>query len=193
MTISEFTITCAALALCLPVSATADNIDDAIGNSHRAEANRERDGDRHPDQVLEFIGLEQGGAVLDWGSGGGYWAELFAGVAGSDGRVHAQQRAGERFEARKDELTRQFAPFGNIKLLPTENGEPIPLGDASVDVVMLSYIYHHMHYVDGSGEGFPASSRALLGEFLRVLKPGGALIVIEHAAADGSGRAQSGG
>jgi predicted methyltransferase len=168
-----------------------ESIADAIANEHRSDSNRERDGDRNPDQVLSFIDLESGDVVLDWGSGGGYWAELFAAQAGADGKVYAQQRAGERYESRKAALVEQYAPFGNVELLPTATGEAIPLDDNAVDTVMLSYIYHHMHYADGSGEAFPDSSAALVGEFLRVLKPGGTFIVIEHAAVDGSGRAES--
>ena len=163
----------------------------AISNSNRAETNVARDGDRNPEKVLGFMDVEAGDVVLDWGSGGGYWAELFAGIAGTDGKVYSNQRAGERFDGRKAALTTQFAPFGNIDLLPLASGETIPLDDNSVDVVMLSYIYHHMHYVDGSGESFPDSSNALVSEFLRVLRPGGTFIVIEHAAADGSTRTQS--
>jgi predicted methyltransferase len=168
-------------------------IADAIDNAQRSDANRARDGDRNPDQVLAFIGLEAGDVVLDWGSGGGYWAELFAGQVGADGKVYAQQRAGERFESNKAALTEQYAPFGNVALMPTATGEAIPLADNSVDAVMLSYIYHHMHYADGSGETFPDGSAALVGEYLRVLKPGGVFIVIEHSAADGSSRTQSAG
>ena len=92
-----------------------------------------------------------------------------------------------------DTTEQQFAPFGNIKLLPLEAGAPLPLEDGSVDAVMLSYIYHHLHYAEDSGEVFPANSAALVAEFSRVLKPGGIFIVIEHVAIDGSSRAESAG
>ena len=164
----------------------------AIGNSNRIEANSERDGARKPDQVLEFIGLDTGDVVLDYGAGGGYWTELFSGVVGDGGKVYAHQRAGERYEKGKAALTAQFSPFGNIELMPLDSGAALPLGDASVDTILVSYLYHHMHYADGSGEVFPDSSTALFGEFRRVLKPGGTIIIIEHAAIDGSGRAESG-
>jgi len=173
--------------------ANGASIADSIANSSRADGNTERDGARHPDQVLAFIGSGSGDTVLDWGAGGGYWSELFSGVVGEEGRVYAHQNAGERFESNKAALTEQFAPFGNIDLLPLERGASIPLDDNSVDTVMISYLYHHMHYSEGSGESFPDSSAALFAEFSRVLRPGGTVIIIEHAAVDGSSRTESGG
>ena len=191
-----FTLAVVSLSLLANAAALADHHESivaAIGNNSRAEANSERDGARKPEQVLTFIGLSEGDAVLDFGAGSGYWSELFSGVVGDSGVVYAHQNAGERFESQKAALTEQFAPFGNIELLPLERGAALPLDDGSVDSIMVSYLFHHMHFADGSGEAFPASSEALFGEFRRVLKPGGTIIIIEHAAADGSGRAQSGG
>ena len=170
-----------------------ETISGSIENADRAAANRDRDEARKPTEMLAFISLESGDIVLDYGSGGGYWAELFSSDVGEDGKIYAHQRAGERFDSRKEALTAQLAPFANIELLPLESGAPLPIDDNSVDVVMLSYIYHHLHYAEGAGEAFPASSAALLTEFSRVLKPGGTFIVIEHVAIDRSTRAQSAG
>ena len=183
--------TVAIFALTMMSGVQAASIDEAIANDNRADSNTERDGDRKPEQVLPFIGLDDGDVVLDWGAGGGYWAELFAGNVGPEGKVYAHQNAGERFDAQKAALTEQFAPFGNIELLPLERGAALPLDDNSVDAVMVSYLYHHMHYTEASGESFPDSSAALFTEYHRVLKPGGVMIIIEHQAAAGSSRAQS--
>lgn len=189
--------TLAAAAVVLATSiASADHheaIADAIGNADRAEANSERDGARKPDQVLDFIDLDAGDLVLDYGAGGGYWAELFSGVVGDGGKVYAHQRAGERYDEQKAALAAQFSPFGNIELMPLDSGAAFPLGDGSVDTIMVSYLFHHMHFADGSGEMFPDSSKTLFEKFRRILRPGGTVIVIEHAAIDGSGRAESGG
>ena len=171
--------------------ASAQSIADAVASPNRAESNVERDGSRKPADMLEFIGLSAGDVVLDFGAGGGYWSELFSGVVGSGGKVYAHQNAGQRFDENKDAMTTQFEPFGNIVLLPVARGDALPLDDGSVDTVMVSYLYHHMHYVEGSGENFPDSSAALFGEFRRILKPGGTVIVVEHVAADGTGRAES--
>lgn len=171
----------------------AASIADAVANTNRPDSNRERDAARKPADMLAFIDVGEGDVVLDFGSGGGYWSELFSTVVGDDGKVYAHQNAGERFDSRKDTLTAQFAPFGNIELMALERGMAFPLADNSVDTVMLSYLYHHLHYAEESGEEFPASSAALLTEFARVLKPGGTLIIIEHVAIEGSSRAESAG
>jgi predicted methyltransferase len=173
--------------------AWAADISASVENPDRAEGNRERDGARKPADMLAFISLESGDVVFDFGSGGGYWSELFSAVVGPEGRVYAHQNAGDRFNSNKDKLTVQFEPFDNIELLPVVSGSPLPVDDKSVDTVMLSYLYHHLHYKEESGEAFPASSAALLAEFARILKPGGTLIVIEHVAVDGSSRAESAG
>ena len=189
------TLAAAAVVLATGI-ASADHheaIESTIEDANRAEGNSERDVARKPDQVLKFVGLEAGDVVLDYGAGGGYWSELFSGVAGDGGKVYAHQRAGERYEKGKEALTAQLAPFGNVELMPLDSGADFPLEDGSVDTILVSYLYHHMHYADESGEMFPDSSKKLFGEFRRVLKPGGTVIIIEHAAIDGSGRAESGG
>ena len=168
-------------------------ISESIGNENRPDSNRERDGSRKPADMLSFIALDSGAVVLDWGSGGGYWSELFSGVVGDDGKVYAHQNAGERFDSNKDALTAQFEPFANIELMPVARGMAIPLADDSVDTVMVSYLYHHMHYAEDAGESFPPGSVTLFTEFSRVLKAGGTVIVIEHVAAEGTSRAESAG
>jgi len=174
-------------------AAEGATIAESIENTNRADANTERDGARKPADMLTFIALESGDVVLDYGSSGGYWSELFSSNVGDEGKIYAHHNAGDRFDSNKEALTTQYEPFGNVELLPVARGTPLPLEDGSVDTVLVSYLYHHMHYAEDSGEVFPASSTALFSEFSRVLKPGGTVIVIEHAAVDGSTRAQSAG
>lgn len=169
------------------------SIHDAIANTHRGEDQTKRDEARKPAQVLAFIDLGAGDTVLDFGAGGGYWSELFSTVVGDSGKIYAHQRAGERFEKSKEALTAKFSPFGNINLMPVEADAAFPVADNSVDTIMLSYILHHLHYSEETGEALPDDSTALFNEYNRVLKPGGTFIVIEHVAIDGSSRADSAG
>ncbi len=163
----------------------------AVEDTRRTAANVERDSARKPAEVLNFIGLKQDDTVLDYGSGGGYWAELFAGAVGDGGKVYAHNSNGQRFESRKEALVKQYEAFKSIELMPVGRGETLPIADGSVDTIMLSYLIHHLHYQEASGDALPDSSVALFEEFRRVLKPGGSFIIIEHVAQDGASRAQS--
>lgn len=50
----------------------------------------------------------------------------------------------------------------------------MPLADASADAVMLNQVLHHLN--DDAAAGWPAV-RAVIGEFARVLRPGGLAII----------------
>ncbi len=167
------------------------NIKAGIDNPNRTEANRERDADRKPGKVLTFFGVEEGMTVVDIASGGGYFTEIVAGAVGSTGQARAQNRAGERFEGRREALEAQFAPFGNITIDVTEAGSALPYEDNSVDMVLLSLIIHHLHFDEESGEAMPAQSAQIYADVRRVLKPGGVFAIIEHKAPDGTSREES--
>jgi predicted methyltransferase len=183
----------AALGLASPMlgsPAIAQDVTGAIANPARADANRERDEGRNPSEVLAFMEISPGDTILDVGSGGGYYAELFSPLVGPDGVVYAHNRGGAD-DPRWPALTEHYASFGNIQLTPIEAGAPFPIETDSVDVIMLSYIYHHLHFTEESAEEFPPSTAAAMAEFLRMLRPGGTFVVIEHAATPGATRAQS--
>lgn len=163
-------------AIALAAPAFAQSVGAAVSNPARAAANVERDAERKPAEVLAFVDAQPGDVVLDWGAGGGYWSELFAGAVGPDGVVFAQNSRGA------------LEGFANIEPLPMERGAAIPLDDGSVDLILLSYVYHHMYFTPDSGETTPPATQAQLAEFIRVLEPGGRVVVIEHQAKDGTSR-----
>ncbi|MHA7872413.1 MAG: methyltransferase domain-containing protein, partial [Hyphococcus sp.] len=168
-----------------------DNIKNAIDNPNRTEANVARDGDRKPDEVLAFFGVEEGMTVVDLASGGGYFTELIAGAVGPDGEVRAHNTPSQNFEERRAALEAQYAPFENIVIDVVERGAALPYDDNSMDIILLSLIAHHLHYDEEIGEALPPRSSQLYADFLRVLKPGGTFALIEHTAAPGSTRAES--
>jgi len=168
-----------------------DNIKAGIDNTQRKEENRARDDDRKPGEVLAFYGVENGMTVADLAAGGGYFTEILSGAVGPDGKVIAHYPTNPRFEENKAALEAQFAPFGNIKITTAATGEPFPIEDDSVDIVLLSLIAHHLHYAEDSGDEMPPNSARAYNEIKRILKPGGVFAIIEHTAAPGSTRAQS--
>ncbi|GAB4541262.1 MAG: class I SAM-dependent methyltransferase [Parvularculaceae bacterium] len=166
-------------------------IEAAVANEMRTPENAARDADRKPAEVIAFFEIEPGETVLDLFSGGGYYTEILSGVVGPEGVVYAHQTANERFEQNREALEAQFAPFGNIVLLPTAAGEPFALEDGSVDTVIFVNILHHFHYDETTPDERPERATALYSEVMRVLKPGGVFGVVEHEAVPGASRQQT--
>ena len=62
-------------------------IEKALANEARPEADRQRNANRKPEQVLEFFGIEPDMKVIDIFAGGEYYAEIFSYFVGVDGEV----------------------------------------------------------------------------------------------------------
>ncbi|WP_428407825.1 class I SAM-dependent methyltransferase [Hyphococcus sp.] len=167
------------------------NIQAGIDNPQRKEENRAADEGRKPGEVLTFFRVEEGMTVADLAAGGGYFTEILSGAVGPEGKVIAHYPASQQFDQNKAAFEAQFAPYGNIEITSAAVGEPFPIADDSVDMVLLSLIIHHLHYAEESGEAMPPNSARVYGEIKRILKPGGVFAVIEHTAAPGSTRAES--
>jgi SAM-dependent methyltransferase len=114
-----------------------------------------------------------GRTLLDLGCGSGFWLPGYAREAAETIGVEPDPTlvplAAERV-AREQVAQKKVAPgqVGPVRVL-TGSAEHIPLADASVDVVHARFAYF-----------FPPHCAAGLAEVLRVLRPGGALVVIDN-------------
>ena len=158
----------------------------AVASEARPDADRARDEGRKPAEILEFMGIEPGMTVLDMFTGGGYYAEIIAGVVGEQGKVIAQSNqaylgfVGEAFEARfgSGRLT-------NVEVLMAENNE-LSLEADTLDAVMLVLSFHDLYHADAENGWPKIDVPAFLAELRKGLKPGGVVAIIDHAAAEGS-------
>jgi predicted methyltransferase len=158
----------------------------AVENPQRPDADRERDAGRKPAEVLQFFGIVPGMHVLDMFSGGGYYAEIIAGVVGADGNVVAHSNSaylnfvGEEFAARHAE-----GRLANVAVLMAENNE-LALEASQFDAITMVLSYHDTYWV-APEDGWPEIDRAALNaELFSALKPGGILGVVDHQAIPGS-------
>lgn len=160
----------------------------AVDNESRTAADRERDANRKPDEVLEFFGIEPGMDVLDMFSGGGYYTELVSRIVGSSGSVHAHSNSAyAQFVG--DETASRFADdrLSNVEFLMAENNE-LDLSADSFDAILMVLAYHDIYYV-APNDGWPKiDGPKLIAEFYEGLRPGGILGVVDHVAAAGSPR-----
>lgn len=141
---------------------------------------------RKPAEVIAFAGVKRGDRVADFMPGNGYFTRILSRVVGSEGRVYAFLAAQQLANCSPDETagTRALEKdvrYTNVRVLidaADRFAAPEPL-----DVVWMSLGYHDLH------DSFmrPLDIGALNAAVFRALKPGGIYLVIDHAAAAGSG------
>lgn len=113
------------------------------------------------DRILELARLQSSDRVLDVGAGTGL---LALAAAPRVARVSALDVSPAMCDHLRAKL--HSAGIQNVEILVNTASE-LPLGDASVDVVMSNYCFHHLSDLD--------KQRALT-EAWRVLRPGGRLV-----------------
>jgi predicted methyltransferase len=159
---------------------------EALAAPGRSAKDLERDARDKPAEVLAFAGFKQGMRVADLFGGGGYYSEILAHLVGPDGKVllvnnapyakYAAADIAERFrDGRLPQIERIVAPSDNLGL-----------GRARLDAAMFVMSYHDLYFSDP--EGFPHIDAAQFLEQVRAaVKPGGLLLIVDHAAVAGSG------
>jgi predicted methyltransferase len=168
------------------LSAAADGIAAAVADPNRPEADRQRDANRKPAQILAFTGVQPGEEIAELLPGGGYFTRLFSKVVGPNGHVYALVPApspnapadAPDFAARVKAIAADpnysnvsvvVEPFSQLKT-------PVP-----VDLVWTSQNYHDLH-------NFPGLDVAVFNQLVfEALKPGGIYLILDHAAEPGSG------
>jgi predicted methyltransferase len=159
------------------IAASAPHIAAAIADPARPAVDTARDDLRRPADILAFAQVRPGQRLADIGPGGGYYSRLFAVAVGGGGRVFAVDRPGT---AERPRPMAAIAPtYPNITHLTDgyanwNAGEPL-------DTIFISQIYHDF-YLQQLNIDIPALNRQMFA----ALKPGGALIIIDHAAPDGA-------
>jgi predicted methyltransferase len=163
-----------------PAYATA-----AVNDASRPEADKKADAERKPAEMVAFAGIKPGDKVVDLIPGSGYFTRIFAKVVGAKGKVYAVV---------PDEMVKMRATMADpIKAIAADPGYanvtlvtgPIAAFkvEQPVDVIWTSRNYHDMHDKFFGPVDMAAFNKAVFA----ALKPGGAYIVLDHAAAPGSG------
>lgn len=154
----------------------------AINHPDRYPSDLARDAGRKPEAVLVFAGLREGMSVLDLFSGSGYYTELAAYVVGPQGRVVAHNNTPYAMSARNG-IAERFANgrLASVERILGENNS-LALPAAAFDVALLILCYHDIYYLDGQRGWERIDRPRMLAELYSSIKPGGAVVVIDHVA-----------
>ena len=139
-------------------------------------------------ELIRFAKVDAGATVIDVYPGDGDWTRLFSEVVGPQGRVFSFVPS-EVAHFKND-------PVGKMQSLEKEPGrENVQVVSAGVmdlpevvqdaDVLWMHLFYHDLHtpLIQAKGATAAAFNRAA---FQR-LKPGGAYVIVDHAAEEGTG------
>jgi len=176
---------CVALALLLGACAgmrpseTSISAQDAravVDNPIRTDRDRQIDASRKPAEFLAFTKVGPGMRVLDVSAGAGYTTQIMALAVGPSGKVWAQ--APNPGTALMQRLADH--PQANIVVSKRPFDDPVPEDATGLDVITLVNNYHDISYL-------PVDRGAMNRKLFAALKPGGRYIIMDHAAAPGSG------
>jgi predicted methyltransferase len=176
--------TALALAACTPAgepgaasqaASSATGTSAAITDQRRPAEDREDDANRKPAELLAFTQVAPGERVGDFIMGGGYITRLLAVAVGPEGRVYGFQPGGGG-EAQQA----LAAQYDNVELVGGTVPEPaFPQG---LDMIITAQNLHDLY----TERNPPGTAQQALASLHRALKPGGRLVVIDHAALENS-------
>jgi predicted methyltransferase len=165
-------------------AATLTPIAAAVADPTRPAEDKALDAERKPAEMLEFAGVKPGMTVVDLVPGGGYFTRLFADAVGPTGKVLPyvpdEMLKGAKDPAKAlDRLNGTATGHANVFPMHDPMLSPPPPGIA--DIVWTSQNYHDLHNI-------PAADLIAFNKVMfAALKPGGVYVVLDHAAAAGSG------
>lgn len=141
----------------------------ALADGARTDEDRAADANRRPAEMLAFAGVEPGDVVMELIPGGGYFTRVLSPVVGEEGKVYAAVPAANLDAARA-------AAKGNVSVIATGEAPPEP-----VDLIFTAQNYHDLHLAR-----LNIDVAAFNKGMFAALKPGGTLLVIDHAAEAGA-------
>ncbi len=169
-----------ALATVPAVAVHATNFAILLGGPQRSDADKARDADRKPAELVAFAGIRPGMKVAELAPGGGYFTRVLSLAVGPTGYVYA-------FGTRANPAVVAISQAsGNVAMVIGKIGDK--LAPEPVDVVWTTQNYHDFK---NSKVDDVETAQIVNRAAFAALKPGGVYLVSDHQAAAGAGATQT--
>ncbi len=161
----------------------------AVDNPSRPAADRGRDANRKPEQVLAFAHVRPGLRVAELEPAGGYYTRILCKAVGSSGHLYAvnfvlhfsPQQLKRMHGRRMGPMPAPKTDCHNVTYsVQAATALKLP---SRLDMVWTAENYHDFHNAEFGNPDMKAFDRTVFD----ALEPGGVFIVEDHAAAPGSG------
>ncbi|HEY8537686.1 MAG TPA: methyltransferase domain-containing protein [Steroidobacteraceae bacterium] len=165
---------------------TAADYEAILVDPARPEADKKDDAARKPAEVLAFSEIRPGDTVLEMEAGRGWYSELLSAAVGPQGKLIVQyppqfNYGDAAFKARTD--------TGRLKnaTITVTAFDDLRAPDNSVDKVLWILGPHELYFTPRNAQpGVLGDVKKTYAEIVRVLKPGGLFIAMDHAADPGA-------
>lgn len=177
----------AAIIFAVPAASAAPDkaVAAAVADKQRLADNRKQDEGRRPAAVLEFAQVKRGSTVADLLAGGGYYSEMLADLVGPKGMVIPMNSP--RFHKAETWATLTKAHPNLAPMVRPVN--TITLAPKSVDMIFTHLVYHDLYWESEKFEFPRVDVDAMLANWFSAVRPGGTVIVVDHAGPAGDTRA----
>ncbi len=146
-----------------------------VANADRPEADKARDADRKPGEVMAFAGIKPGLKVVELAPGGGYYTRLLSLALGPKGKLYPR---GPRISAAVEEWAKTHSNTS-----PAVSGADGLSVTEAVDMVWTTLNYHDFKNNKVGEKSLADVTNAFAHA---ALKPGGVYLINDHAAAVGA-------
>jgi predicted methyltransferase len=138
-------------------------------------------------ELIRFAQVGTGSTVIDVYPGNGDWTRRFSDIVGSEGRVYSFVPAEvAHFESDPFEKMQALSKEAGRENVEAISADLVAMAEVAqpADVLWLHLFYHDLHtnLIQARGATAASFNRAVFDR----LKPGGAYIIVDHAAADGT-------
>jgi predicted methyltransferase len=210
-----------AMAQKMATSASSEQVTQILAGGDRSAADRINDQRRHPQQMLEFIGINPGIVAVDLSAAGGYTTELLARSIGPSGRVYGQSRPRNADQPPSTPAASEGNSHPNISSAAPPPGGPRPspvaladreqrlraAGITAAPIVPVIRPFEDPIPPELATEdvdlvtlmfnyhdlGYMGVDRMAMNRAVfRALKPGGLYVIADHAGRHGTGISESG-
>lgn len=160
-------------------------VERAVADTTRPDAHVARDAARMPEKVLKVSGIKPGDKVADLGTFGGYYTALISRIVGPTGAVYSSDYGlaiKQLPQFRLGRLTPSYLkadPRENVIFDVVDRFEDLTFPEP-IDNAIIALNYHDTLW---TGENRPQMNTTIFN----AIRPGGRLIVIDHAAKAGAG------
>lgn len=170
----------------LQTQVQAASTQEILASPGRLESDLKRDKRSQPQVIVELLALKAGDRVADIFAGAGYYSEILGRVVAPDGEVLMHNNMAY-ISYVGSELGKRFAGRDVLGVKRHDREvDDLDLGEAKLDAAMIIMSYHDLYH---TVEGWPKIDAAnFMGQIVNALKPGGRFLIVDHAAAAGTGK-----